>query len=200
VAASRPKDLGMVSIARALPCVFAIYTHHPQDCASLRLEAATHRPGYFHTHPTTSSGRGAGKTPLLSPRSLPYTGRDQSNANAESKGVKNETANSDNHTGNNRNRHRRLRLHLPTCPPPPPPQPRPPGNNCYAPPSILSATTWARPPYPPRSLPGPARPQVLRSMSYVASHIAYIVLQASHSERGEPCRRNLSEITPDSTD
>ena len=144
--------------------------------------------------------QGGGKTPLLSSRLLPYTGRDQSNANAESKGVKNETANSDNHTGNNRNRHCRLRLHLPTCPPPPLPWPRPPGNNCYAPPSILSATTWARPPYPPRSLPGPARPQVLRSMSYVASHIAYIVLQASHSERGEPCRRNLSEITPDSTD
>jgi hypothetical protein len=50
VAASSPKDLGMVPIARAFPCVSAGHIHHPQDSASLRLEAATHRPGYSHAH------------------------------------------------------------------------------------------------------------------------------------------------------
>ncbi len=50
--------------------------------------------------------------PLLSSFLLPYTGRDKHSNYAEKKGVKNETANSNNHTRHNRNRHRRLRLHL----------------------------------------------------------------------------------------
>ncbi|MHC4708750.1 MAG: hypothetical protein ACYS8I_16930, partial [Planctomycetota bacterium] len=37
-------------VTRAFPCVFAGHIHHPQGSASLRLEAATRRPGYFHAH------------------------------------------------------------------------------------------------------------------------------------------------------
>ena len=50
VAASSPKDLGMVLSVGDSHGGSAWPSRHPQSSVSLRFEAATHMPGYFHTH------------------------------------------------------------------------------------------------------------------------------------------------------
>ena len=82
------------------------------------------------------------------------------------KGVKNETASSDNHTGNNRLDHRRLRLHLPPRPPPPRPWLRP--NHRGAPATLAPAPATET---PARSPPARALALVLE----VVCSVAYVV-------------------------
>ena len=106
------------------------------------------------------------KTPLLSWFSGPYMGRDKDITCKGMKGVKNETANSNNHTCNNRNRPRRMRFHLP--PPRLPPRSRP---WCSYRHTAATRAPAAQIPAWPRSPPRQARPQVLTRVSYITQRI-----------------------------